>query len=380
MQPILAFIFIIIVILLVAVVYFSQPSKQGEEATPQPKETILQIQRSVPVKNQTFLRSVKPAQELKPAISIDTFIVSGPKEGEIINETNEVVFEFEAKLSPEDTKGQVTFETKIEGFDQDWLPTYSKKREVQLPGPKEYNFLVRAKIGEAIDQTPAKRNFKINISPYFGKVKISRVQAKTSYYPSLITLSTGLEKEEKINISNWRIKGNKGEIIIPQGIEVYFLQSSINRKDIFVGQYDVVYLSSDSSPLGTDLNFRPNKCFGYFLNSHDFLPSISRRCPQPELKEISHFSEYCQEFILNLGRCEIPDYSNNLRISFDPECQSYLNENFNYTGCFKNYSRDKDFLEHYWYIYLNRDVVSKLHDTLYLLDKDRLLVDRKSVV
>ncbi len=320
-------------------------------------------------------------EEPKPDISIDTHITFGPEEGEIIDDISEVTFEFEEKLSLEDVEGKITFETKIEGFDENWISTSSKKRTVKLPhGPKEYEFLVRTKIQDSVDPTPATRTFKINTSPYFGKIKISTVKYQSSSDPSLITLSTQLTREEKINITNWSVNGNKGKIIIPQGIEKY--KTFASPQNIFVKQSDKIYLVSGSNPwgganpLGKNKNFRVNKCFGYLLDNFDFYPSISKNCPLPnKLEQISHLNESCQEFILDIRKCEIPDYSDNIKITFDMECRGYMDDNFNYNSCFENYQQDENFLKNYWHVYLNTDIVKELHDILYLRDRNGLLVD-----
>ncbi|MBZ9572122.1 hypothetical protein KJA15_02225 [Patescibacteria group bacterium] len=337
---------------------------------------------------QTFVKSAGTAAIVKPkgsAISVNTYITAGPEEGEIIEETNKVTFEFEAKISPEETKGRVSFETKIEGFDDDWKKTYSKKRTISLPpGPKEYIFLVRAKIKDSVDPTPAKRTFKMNVSPYFEKVRISSVRIQKSenlpsYRSSLITLRTYL-KEEEINITGWHIKGRGGSFVIPAGIEKYLPgYNSIPQKSIFVKQGDKIYMSGGSNPLGRGRNFRPNKCMGYLANSRDFIISLSKKCPKPKREEISHLRPCCQGFILRLGRCKVPDYSSDWRISRDSQCVSYLNKNFNYEGCFINYSRDENFLEKKWHIYLGSDITTSGYcDTLYLRDQNGLIVDTYS--
>jgi len=381
MQPIA--VFIIIAVALVGYFYFGQLLKPGEEL-PQPQETLTQPQESAPAKTQTFLGSVKSAAEppeTKPVISINTYITSGPEEGEVIEETNKVTFEFKAKVSPEETEGRIIFETKVEGFDEDWKETSSNQRVINLPsGPKEYTFFVRAKIKDVIDSTPTKRTFKINTSPYFDKVKISSVSSQTSSRPSSITLRTYLKNEEEINITGWQIRGKTGSFIIPGGIEKYTpYYNPVPDESIFVKRDDRIYLSGASNPLGRGRNFRPNKCLGYFANYRDFPISLPTNCPRPTKEEISHLSPCCQEFILRLGRCEIPEYSSNFRISTDSECVAYLNDNFNYGGCYRNYSRDEDFIGNNWHIYMNRNiVVSDDCDTLYLRDQNGLLVDKYS--
>jgi len=320
-------------------------------------------------------------QQIKPKVLVDTYIVSGPEEGEIIGTTNQVTFGFDAKVSPEQAETWIIFETKIEGFDSNWVSTWHKERIIILPpGPQKYTFSVRAKINEIIDPTPARRTFVINTSPYFDKVRISSVQPKTSYYPSLITLSTYLENKGKINITGWQLKGSGGTFTIPTGIEKYLPgYNSVPTESIFIEKNDMVYLSGSLNPFGSGRNFRPNKCLGYLAYSRDFPIPLSRNCPIPKREEISHLHPYCQEFILWLGQCNTPDHSNNFRVSSDSECVSYLNENLNYGGCFRNYSQDEDFIENSWHIYMDSEiVVSNDCDALYLLDQNGLLIDKYS--
>jgi len=214
----------------------------------------------------------------------------------------------------------------------------------------------------------------IDISPHYGKIKISRIQTETRYRPSLIKLRVNIYPGEKINITGWRIKTRKGEIIIPQGIEKY--QSNISPRDIIIKESLYIYLIGDSNPLGKDKNFRINKCFGYLKNRYSFYPSFYTYCPKPKLEDISHLNPYCQEFILRVPRCKVPDYSDDTKIMFDMECRNYMDAKFNYRSCFKNLSRDEDFLTNYWYIYRNTNVIEPLHDTIYLYDSNGLIVDK----
>lgn len=215
-----------------------------------------------------------------------------------------------------------------------------------------------------------------DISLYFGKVKISGLQAKNSYSQGLITLSYNLQKGDQINVSGWRVKTRKGEIIVPQAIEKY--QSWETPNDIIIENSGRIYLINGSNPLGQNKNFRLNKCFGYFLNYYSFYPSFYTYCSgKPELEEINNLTPYCQEIILRLSNCQIPDYSDDLKLTFDDECRTYLRENFNYNACFSKNSQDQDFLKNYWYLYTGRDIVEPLHDTVYLFDQSGRLVDKQ---
>ncbi|PIR71986.1 MAG: hypothetical protein COU42_02885 [Candidatus Nealsonbacteria bacterium CG10_big_fil_rev_8_21_14_0_10_36_24] len=220
-----------------------------------------------------------------------------------------------------------------------------------------------------------KENSEVQIiSPYFGKVKISGIRNKSSYSPSLVTLSYSLSQGDKINITNWRIKGRPREVIIPKAIKKY--QSYIEPDNIIIENYGTIYLIGASNPLGMNKNFQLNKCLGYLTNYYSFYPSFYTYCPKPKLEEISHLNPECQEFILRISSCEIPNYSGNFKIAPDSECVSYLNNNFNYAGCFRKYNQDKDFLQNIWYLYIKSDIANPLHDTIYLFDQNGLLVDK----
>lgn len=343
---------------------------------------------SGPAPNFSPLPSPSPAPlDQKPFFSINTYITSGPKKGEIIEETNSVTFKFKSKVSPEETKGSIKFETKVEGIDEDWKSTYSNQRTIKFPpGPKEYTFLVRAKINNIIDPTPARRTFKINTSPYFGKVKIYRVRASNSYRPSsLITLKSYLKKGEEINITDWRIKGQKGGFIIPQAIEKYnhlfysqLFGSNVPLKDIFIKQSDTIYLSSALNPLGRNKNFRLNKCFGYLTNDRDFAINFYNACPRVKRddEEILNLDAYCQRYVLRRKSCEIPKYWKDPKVAEDSECINYIINNFNYIGCYNNYLKDENFLKNEWHIYMNRNFISDGLDILYLRDQNGFLIDK----
>jgi len=56
----------------------------------------------------------------------------------------------------------------------------------------------------------------------------------------------------------------------------------------------------------------------------------------------------------------------------------FINSNLDYGGCYRNNYRYNDFLENNWYIYIDRldkQFFDRKIDTVYLKDKDGLLVD-----
>jgi len=338
------------------------------------------------VASESFVSPTLRTSSPVSSVSIDTFIKFGPNDREVINETNRVAFEFGAEVTPQDTQGQITFETKLIGFDDNWKETYGSQRTIDLPsGVKEYTFLIRAKINNIVDLTPAKRTFKLNISSYFGKVKISNVappDATNNY--SLITLKTEIGEKEKINITGWKFEGKYGNFVVPQGIEQFNpLFRPLLLKDIIIKQGDMVYFSSKANPLGErDFNFRTNKCMGYLVGYINFPISISKNCPMPQILP-SSLENCCQKYIFSLGTCQAPTYQGikDNELLKDENCRSFMDTNLNYGGCYRNYYRDQNFWENQWHIYLDRtdkEIMDMNTDTIYLRDRNGLLVDKYS--
>jgi len=100
-----------------------------------------------------------------PEALIDTLIVSGPRNNEIITDASQVTFKFRARFYSESIGSQVVFETKVSGMDSTWQETRSNSRTIQLkPGINKYTFSVRAKSGGFIDNSPATRTFTARVS------------------------------------------------------------------------------------------------------------------------------------------------------------------------------------------------------------------------
>jgi hypothetical protein len=378
---------IIVVLALIMSVFYSglfsdQENGELKEETSQP---ITEIEQKTTASNSSNIKRTGTASVAQPqtsAIFIDAYITKGAEQGEVIDDTNKVTFEFDANVYPKDTKDTIYFETKIPGIDDTWKKSTAKKRTIALPsGKQEYTFFVRARINDSLDLIPDSRTFKLEISPFFEKVRISNVRVKTSSRPSLITLNTYLQKGETINITGWYFEGTEGEVKILQGVEKYYhFYASYTNEDIIIKQGDRIYLAGTFNPLGKDRNFRANKCLGYLIDSFNFPIPISKNCPRPAKDDVSYLDPCCQQFILGLSTCQIPDYSEKISIRNDLECTSYINQNLNNMGCFQNYSEDDNFLGKEWHIYLDqKDIVTDEGcDILYLKDKNGLTVDSYS--
>jgi hypothetical protein len=223
---------------------------------------------------------------------------------------------------------------------------------------------------------PAAEVKKVTVSPYLGKVKISSVSH------SQIILRTQFKGDEIIDITNWKIKGRMGEIIIPQGIELFIPENILPARDILLKTNESIYLLSARDPFNLHKGFRPNKCFGYLKSSYKTsIPySYSKICPKIDRNEICYFSQACQSAVLGLQSCNRIDYSKNMSVSFDSACQAYI-DNYtarylNYGGCIETYSKDTNFFPAYWHFYAGYDIVCKCTDTIYLYDQSGLVVDK----
>ena len=322
-----------------------------------------------------------------PENSIETFIRYGPLEKEIISDANRVIFEFDAKDLPPVKNGQIVFETMIEGIDKDWQKTFSKERTIDLPlGPGNYTFLVRAKTNGETDATPAKRNFSINISPYFKHLKITNARPPIVGRASLITLSTQTGALDKLDITGWQIKGKNGVFTISQGVEKYNSSNPLPKGDIQIKTGDTIYISGDFSPLADRrLNYRPNQCFGYLTTgSQNFPIPVAKSCPGLNQNRLPRYlSQNCHNYIASRSNCETIN-SQKLQerdLFSDSACMAFIESNFNYPACYNHHSQDPNFISNQWHIYMARpsvenEIMDMMHDTLYLFDKNGLAVDK----
>ncbi|MEK7555639.1 MAG: hypothetical protein AAB516_02365 [Patescibacteria group bacterium] len=219
------------------------------------------------------------------------------------------------------------------------------------------------------------------LSPYFQKITVSSVspnrsQSISSY--STIRLSSGISGEEIINITGWKIKSNRKEIIIPQAVGIYSPLNWEPETDIILSKGNYVYIYSNKSAFNR--NLRLNKCVGFLENIYDFIPSLPQNCPSISRSEYNYLSGECQSYILSLRGCELPkvSFSNSLPgTSEGNACREFLNT-ISHGSCFKKYRNDSDFFSNEWRVWINADILDSQHDRILLYDKIGLLVDEYS--
>jgi len=352
----------------------------------QPHMGFLQKTESIDQSNQAYSQIVDLAlatenkQIVQAGFSLDTSITAGPKSNEIITDSNQVTFEFNGTVYPKSTKYSMSFETKLDGVDTKWQQTYGTKRTITLnPGVNKYTFWVRTKFGNYTDLTPAKRIFYVRISPYYGKIKLNSASHQS------INLRNQINSiSERIDITGWKIKTQKGEITIPSGIELFAPGISLLDNDILIKQSDQITIFSAKNPFNVNKGLKTNKCFGYLKDNYtswpSSLPSSSKICPKVDREKIGNLSNSCQSAIFVLEGCKPLSYSQYPQAYSDSSCQEYVqtytSSYLNYNGCIQNYYKDKDFFNNYWYIYVGYDIVCSCNENMYLYDRSGLLVDK----
>ncbi|MCS6789087.1 MAG: hypothetical protein NZ484_00750 [Patescibacteria group bacterium] len=211
------------------------------------------------------------------------------------------------------------------------------------------------------------------VSPYAGKVFIEDIKIygnQGQKYEEIILSVRGLQNQQKINISGWSLFSNKSNFIITFGLKNLDFSKVFKESSIVLENNYKVKIYSTHSPIG--VNFELNKCSGYLNEFYNFVPNLPKNCPKIEKKEIAHLSGLCQDFILGLKTCEVP---NQLRIiDNDPACLNYL-KNINYQGCFDKNKNKFDFYTKEWLIFMNKEILDDLHDRVLLYDNKGLIVD-----
>ncbi len=309
----------------------------------------------------------------------ETLILQGPSEGETLKE-NEITFKYSG-TNPLGPTGDLYFEAFLEGYDKNWRSvSRSGEKKYRLSSEsKLYTFYIRAKNMEGYyDPTPASVSFNIGLSPSFGKVEIKRVKPSENKFNRDYLI---LENKDKsmINITNWKIETKKTTIIIPEGVKkLAYPFSKSDYSDIELAYRDEVVISASSSPKG--VNFQTNKCTGYLSETSEFYPSLNKSCPKLEESEYSHLKESCRDFIEDIDRCRMADYSNNLDISADSECTDFLTKTFTYQSCYDEHNQEVNFFDGEWRVFLNKstDIFENNTDTIILKDSNGLVVDRYS--
>lgn len=227
--------------------------------------------------------------------------------------------------------------------------------------------------------TPPKGFSLKELSEYYDKIRIENVTPPSSYYwysvVSKLSLRGDYSLGEKVDVTGWRVRGNKkNDVIIPQAVADFGLYNQQNTS-MFLEKGNVATFFSSQSPVWK--SFRLNKCTGYLNNSYKFEPSLPNNCPSIDRSDIISFSGKCQTFLMSLYGCREPSPAekNELSGPKDVACRAFLDD-LNYGGCYRRYGKDANFFSDTWYIWMNAEMpFDPAHDRILLFDKKGLLVD-----
>ncbi|MBI4159936.1 hypothetical protein HY504_02120 [Candidatus Wolfebacteria bacterium] len=219
---------------------------------------------------------------------------------------------------------------------------------------------------------------RAQLSRQFGRVRVaSAYRSVFGSSPSEIRLYAGyLSQNEAINITGWRVRSNRGEVIITQAVSSYEPSGFTPPSDIILRSGNYVVLYGALSPLAR--NIRLNKCIGYLNTLYQFFPPLPSNCPLPSDLGVLYLSGQCQAYVRSLGGCQLPSVSFYNQLPGTTEgnaCRNFLN-GVNYRSCYEDHRSDVDFLGSEWRVWVNRDILDPQHDLVRLYDPQGLLVDQ----
>lgn len=307
----------------------------------------------------------------------ETFILTGPAQNAVLK-TAEVSFKYSA-TNPLGPNSDLSFYTYLKGYDNDWHQQSSDTVDYSLlAGNKAYTFYVRAENREGyIDLSPAWRDFSVNISSYYAKVKINQIESNQESYKNdyLILRNDG---DEAVDVTGWTVTNKRNEsITIPKAApKLTFPYSASYRSDIILDADDeLVIAPNDRSPVSMD--FKTNKCTGYLNDSYIFNPALDKDCPEVAESQYAYLKKDCRDFITGLSSCELPNYADNFAVSADGQCTDFLNNNFNYQQCYASHNKEIGFFTDEWRIFANQsvDFLDNYEDKIILKDKNGLIID-----
>lgn len=212
------------------------------------------------------------------------------------------------------------------------------------------------------------------LSVFYKKVRIGYLSPSASFgYAGRFSLYT--TSDTPIEVSGWRLRANRGEVVIPLAVSDYnpTIYTSTEAPISLVSGGEVS-VSGDFSPISRSI--RLNKCAGYLNNHAVFRPELPRQCPYVSQRDISRFSGKCQSFISSLGGCREPAPNELNAFGFEPECINYVRDTASYGACYREHRWDSDFFKDTWYVWLGSALpFDPQHDRVLLFDAGGRVVD-----
>lgn len=191
---------------------------------------------------------------------------------------------------------------------------------------------------------------------------------------------TNRDRKESIDVTGWTIKNTQNhsfEIPLVHNLPGSYDIKPTDRLILPPGGRITISVGKQERRI----NFQENLCTGYFAQTSEFNPSISSSCPQLDTRSLSaQFTDRCVKLMERIPSCTAPSFSYKDTAGLENECTDFINQNFSYTGCVKNFRNQPNFFEKHWLIWIQSDeeFFRNTHDTVILRDSEGKLVGEKS--
>lgn len=210
-----------------------------------------------------------------------------------------------------------------------------------------------------IKQTDVAVKKNIETSRYTNAMSIENYSGIGNDRPAeeYVTIKASPNNTKKINLTGWKLKsgvyGSAYDIDV-KGVYLPYLGSINPEQPIELAPGEKAIIVTGRSPTG--VSFRENLCTGYFEQYQDFRPSLSFNCPAIRDEHIPAdphgFDNYCLDTLDRIPRCQI--YTTPFTNKLTPECQRYITNYANYTGCVNLHKNEPNFNGSTWRIYLGQ--------------------------
>jgi len=227
------------------------------------------------------------------------------------------------------------------------------------------NSIISSKAGILPSPTPIS---SFATSTFYNKISFT-MQGRSAKPEDERVEITNHDKKNSIDITGWNIKniqGNRFEIPLVQNLPGPDSRPT-DRLILPPGGKVTISVGTQKSRM----DFQENLCTGYFAQYSTFNPPISSSCPRLETKNLSQFSDNCIKLMDQIPSCTMPALSYKDLVKIDSECTNFINQNFSYVGCLKNFRDLPDFYKKHWLIWMqwDQEFFRNTHDTAILLDQ-----------
>lgn len=235
-----------------------------------------------------------------------------------------------------------------------------------------------------IEKTDVAIKDNIETSRYVKEVSIENYSGVGSTDPAkeYITIRAAKSNTKKIPLTGWKLKSGvygNGYDIVDKGSYLPYLGSINTEQVIELAPGERAIIVTGRSPTG--VSFRENLCTGYFEQHQDFRPSLSLQCPAIRDEFIPAdphgFDNYCLDTLDRIPRCQV---FTKFTTALTPECQRFIVNYNNYTGCVNLHKNEPGFYSSTWRVFLgqSKSLWHTKREIIELIDPAGKIVDTVS--